>query len=105
MLLCYEDTVYSNHAGGQTINRRTAVSYLMILYRFITDWWIENATPDGIDDLLIEGLDSDSMNRMVQGFHKATGRYDFKEFKKYLADKGVKIIDVEQVEVSFTDKG
>lgn len=78
---------------------------MMILYRLITDWFMENATPEGIEDLLIDGLDSDSMNRMVQEFHEDTGGYDFKEFKKYLIDNGVRIIDVEQVDVFFSDKG
>ncbi|MBF0554215.1 MAG: hypothetical protein HQK96_06590 [Nitrospirae bacterium] len=76
----------------------------MILYRFITEWWMENATADGIEDLLIKDLDSESMNRMVQEFHDACGTYDFKEFKKYLINKCVRIIDVEQVDVFFTDK-
>jgi hypothetical protein len=76
----------------------------MILYRFITDWWLENATADGIEDLLIEDLDSESMNMMVQEFHCTSGGYNFNEFKKYLTDRGVRIIDVEQVNIIFTDK-
>ena len=76
----------------------------MILYRFITGWWVENATSDGIVDLLIEGLDSDSMNSMVEEFHRDTNGYDFNEFRKYLACNGVRVIDLEQVEVSFMDK-
>lgn len=76
----------------------------MILYRFITAWWMENATPDGIEDLLIEDLDRESMSRLVQEFHCATGGLDFKEFKKYLVEKGVRMIDIPQVDVMFTDK-
>ena len=76
----------------------------MILYRFITDWWLESATADGIEDLLVEDLDTESMNRMVQEFHCVTGCYDFKKFKKYLINRGVHIIDVRQVDILFTDK-
>lgn len=76
----------------------------MILYRFITDWWIENATSDGIEDLLIDGLDNESMIRMVQEFREASGGYDFEAFKEYLICKGVRIIDVQQVDVLFSEK-
>jgi len=76
----------------------------MILYRFITDWWLESATADGIEDLLIEDLDTDTLNMMVQEFHERTGRYDFKEFKKYLRCNGVRIIDISQVDILFTNK-
>ena len=76
----------------------------MILYRLITDWWIENATSEGIVDLLIDDLDSDSMNKMVQEFHQTTGGYDVRVFKKYLSDMGVKIIDIDQVDVVFCEK-
>ena len=65
---------------------------------------MENATSDGIVDLLVEGLDSDSMSRMVEEFRMVTGGYDFNEFKKYLACKGARVINVEQVEIFFTDK-
>jgi hypothetical protein len=76
----------------------------MILYRFITEWWLVNATADGIEDLLIEDLDSESMNRMVQEFYEATGGYNFKEFKKYLISRGIHIIDIEQVDIIFNDR-
>lgn len=59
--------------------------FLMILYRFVMEWWMENATSDGIENLIIEGLDSESMSMMVKEFHESTGGYDFKKFKKYLA--------------------
>lgn len=61
--------------------------------------------PEGIESLLVDDLDSRSMNRMVQEFHDATGGYDFKEFKKYLADNNVKILEIEPVEVTFSDTG
>jgi hypothetical protein len=76
----------------------------MILYRFISDWWLESATTDGIEDLLVEDLDSESMNGLVQEFHCASGDYNFKQFKKYLVNRGVHIIDVPQVDILFTDK-
>jgi hypothetical protein len=76
----------------------------MMLYRFVTDWWLENGTTDGIEDLLIEGVNDRSMIGIIQEFHDATGGYDFKEFKRYLAIKGARIIDVEQVDIFFAEK-
>jgi hypothetical protein len=66
---------------------------------------MENATSEGIMDLLIEGLDSNSMNRIVEEFHRASGGYNFNEFRKYLSCNGITVIDVEQVEIFFTDEG
>jgi ERCC4-related helicase len=51
---------------------------------------MENATPDGIEDLLIEDLDCESMNRIIREFHCATGGYNFKEIKKYLMVKAIR---------------
>jgi hypothetical protein len=98
------------HTSYQKLARtkfKSAYSSLvfMILYRFITEWWLENATPDGIEDLLIEDLDTDAMNRVIQEFHCASGGYDFKEFKKYLTQRGVRIIDVKPVDIIFNDRG
>jgi hypothetical protein len=76
----------------------------MKLYRFITDWWVQSGMPDGIEDLLID-LDSDAMDRLVLDFHRANGGYDILKFKKYLVNNGVKIVDFDQVDVNFHDKG
>ena len=76
----------------------------MILYRFITDWWIENATSEGIEDILIDDLDNESMTRLIQEFRATTDGHNFKEFKKYLICNGVRIIDVPQVDIFFSEK-
>lgn len=76
----------------------------MKLYRFITEWWVESGMPDGIEDMIVD-LDTDAMNKMVWDFHRATGGYDIQEFKKYLADNGVRIVNIDLVDIIFHDKG
>lgn len=60
--------------------------------------------PEGIEDLIIDEMDSITMCQLVQEFHNDTRGYDFSEFKKYLLSKGVRIIGVPQVDILFSEK-
>lgn len=69
----------------------------------MTDWWVESGMPEGVEDLLVDGLDSKSMKLLVQEFYTQHG-YNFSEFKKYLLCKGIRIIAVQQVDIFFSEK-